>query len=273
MNIAIYGKGFLGERLSEYLGAPLYAKHITAESDLEDEAIPLPDVIVNTAGKTGRPNVDWCEDHKDETYFANVTLAKMFADHAKKHNIRLVHFSSGCVYEGDNHGKGWGEEDPSNFEGSFYSHTKAEAERMLKDYDNVLIVRPRMPITATPGNRNLINKLLGYNKVIVVPNSVTIVEDLLPSLKGLIGDNISGTFNFVNPEPVTHKEILDLYEQYSGRALRKEYVNPALLSVKAPRSNTILQTTKLTKTGHGMPPARASLKAIVRAYVAHEKNL
>ena len=25
-----------------------------------------PDFVINAAGKTGRPNVDWCEDHKQE---------------------------------------------------------------------------------------------------------------------------------------------------------------------------------------------------------------
>ena len=28
--------------------------------------------------KTGRPNVDWCEDHKTETLFSNVTAPLIF---------------------------------------------------------------------------------------------------------------------------------------------------------------------------------------------------
>ena len=32
-----------------------------------------PDIVINCAGKTGHPNVDWCEDHKMETLRSNVT--------------------------------------------------------------------------------------------------------------------------------------------------------------------------------------------------------
>ena len=28
--------------------------------------------VINCAGKTGRPNVDWCEDHRPETVMSNV---------------------------------------------------------------------------------------------------------------------------------------------------------------------------------------------------------
>ena len=31
------------------------------------------DVIINCLGRTGRPNVDWCESHKTETYESNLT--------------------------------------------------------------------------------------------------------------------------------------------------------------------------------------------------------
>ncbi|OGZ08789.1 MAG: hypothetical protein A3D65_03260 [Candidatus Lloydbacteria bacterium RIFCSPHIGHO2_02_FULL_50_13] len=271
MNITVYGGGLLGSRIAEYLGAKINTKKITEREDLEDGTGSLPDIIINAAGKTGRPNVDWCEDHKEETYFANVTLAKIFADHAKKHRVKLVHLSSGCIYEGDNGGKGFAEEDTPNFESSFYSHTKAEAERLLKDYNNVLVIRPRMPITAVPHPRNLLNKLLGYRKIVVVPNSITIIEDLLPSLKWLVEHGHTGTFNFVNPGPVTHKDIMELYEKYSGRTLHKEYIPVAELRVAAPRSNTILRSDKLTRFGFPMPHTKESLGGIIQQYVTLEK--
>lgn len=267
MNILIYGNGFLGNRIAAYTGGTIEKSRINRPEDLEQG--PLPDIIVNAAGKTGRPNVDWCESHKDETYFANVTLTKLLAEHAKRHNIKLVHLSSGCIYEGDNDGRGWSEEDAPNFERSFYSHTKAEAERLLASYDNTLIVRPRMPITSVPTERNLINKLLAYNEVIVVPNSVTIIEDFLPSLGGLIASGKTGIYNLVNPEPVTHKEILELYETYAGTTLGKTYIEANVLKVAAPRSNTILRTDKLEAAGFPMAHTRASLERVLKEYVAN----
>ncbi|OGZ05837.1 MAG: hypothetical protein A2845_03465 [Candidatus Lloydbacteria bacterium RIFCSPHIGHO2_01_FULL_49_22] len=271
MNITVYGGGFLGKLIATELNATLDDRHISSQADLEGSST-IPDIIINAAGKTGRPNVDWCEDHKDETYAANVTLVKIFAEHAKKHHIKLVHLSSGCIYEGDNNGKGFSEDDAPNFAGSYYSYTKAEAERILKDYDNVLVVRPRMPITATPTPRNLLNKLLGYQKVIVIPNSITVIEDLLPSLSGLIGAEATGTFNFVNPEPVTHKDILELYEKHSGKKLGKTYISAAELVVKAPRSNTILRADKLRDSGFPMRHTMESLDAIIKRYVELERS-
>lgn len=272
MNIIVFGKGFLGSRIAEYLGAEMNDAHISSIEDIGNSLPVRPDVIINATGKTGRPNVDWCEDHKEETWFANVDVVRMFAEYTKREGIMLVHFSSGCIYEGDNGGKGFSEDDAPNFEGSYYSHTKAEAERLLKDYNNVIIVRPRMPVSSIPSERNLINKLLGYKKIILVPNSITIIEDLLPTLKGLIEGKHVGTFNAVNPEPVTHKDILDLYEKYSGIALHKEYIPASALNVRAPRSNTILSAKKLELLGLGMAHTKESLERIVKHYAELEKE-
>jgi len=267
MQTLIFGNGFLGKQMADYLHADLNSARIAHPEDIEKSVAQKPDIIINAIAKTGRPNVDWCEDHKEETYFANVEVPKMLAAYADREGIRMVQFSSGCIYEGDKKGAGFTEDDKPNFEGSYYSHTKAEAERALAKYDNILTIRPRMPITAVPSDRNLINKLLGYKSVIEIPNSVTIIEDLLPALKGLIDGGHIGAFNMVNPEPVTHKEILELYEQFSGKSLKKVYIPASLLSVKAPRSNTVLSTKKLDSLGLGLPATKVSLERILRRYV------
>jgi dTDP-4-dehydrorhamnose reductase len=271
MKILIFGNGFLGKQMANYLDAELSSARITSPEDIEASITQKPDIIINAVAKTGRPNVDWCEDNREETYFANVEVPKMLAAYADREGIRMVQFSSGCIYEGDKGGAGFTENDRPNFEGSYYSHTKAEAERALAKYDNILTLRPRMPITAIPSDRNLINKLLKYNSVIEVPNSITIIEDLLPTLRGLIEGGHTGTFNMINPEPVTHKEILELYEQYSGKSLGKTYIPASELNVKAPRSNTILRMNKLTSLGLGLPPTKESLKRILKRYVELER--
>ncbi|HVV85778.1 MAG TPA: hypothetical protein VHE35_22120 [Kofleriaceae bacterium] len=69
MTIVVFGGGFLGRRLAGALpGAVL------AAADLADPAAVAgvlratgADVAVNAAGKTGRPNVDWCEVNRDAT--------------------------------------------------------------------------------------------------------------------------------------------------------------------------------------------------------------
>jgi 3,5-epimerase/4-reductase len=266
MNIAVYGGGYLGGRIASHMGVACNISRVETRADLEQGE--RPDVIVNCIGKTGRPNVDWCEDHKEETYFANVTLAELFAEHARHHNIRLVHFSSGCIYEGDKDGSGFTEDDLPNFEGSFYSHTKAEAERRIAHLPHVLTIRPRMPISRLPAPRNLLNKLLSYKEIVVVKNSVTVVEDMLESLAILIAKDATGIYNMVNREPVTHQEILSLYEACTGAPLQKTYIHPEQLKVKAPRSNTILSADKLVRVGAGMPHTMESLHRVMSAYAS-----
>jgi dTDP-4-dehydrorhamnose reductase len=99
--------------------------------------------VINCAGKTGRPNIDWCEDHKPETLRSNTTGALVLLGECLQRCIYLVHLSSGCLYRGDSGGTGFGEEDPPNFLDSFYVRTKWWAEEALSEFP-VLIVRPRM---------------------------------------------------------------------------------------------------------------------------------
>lgn len=63
---------------------------------------------------------------------------------------------------------------------SFYSKTKAYMEDMLKSYANVLILRVRMPISDDLNPRNFVTKIIKYDKVVDVPNSMTVLHDLLP---------------------------------------------------------------------------------------------
>jgi dTDP-4-dehydrorhamnose reductase len=266
MKVVVYGKGFLGQKINERLGFPLNGSRVLSAADLEAGLEgERPDIIINCIGATGRPNVDWCESHKPETYFANVHIPHLLAEHCKKHGIKLVHISSGCVYQGDNNGKGWSEDDPPNFEGSWYSWSKAVSERLLSGYDDVLTLRIRMPIDSVPGERELVGKLLRYNKVIVAPNSVTIIDDFITALEHLLRENATGIYNVTNPEPVTHQEILELYEELKGKKLHKEYIDPAKLEVAAPRSNCILNTTKL---GGVMRPTKEALRDTIAKYVA-----
>ena len=76
---------------------------------------------------------------------------------------------SGCIYSYDAEhpigGKRFTELDPPNFFGSFYSYTKGLVEKLLLPYDNLLILRLRMPISADLSDRNFITKISRYARV------------------------------------------------------------------------------------------------------------
>jgi 3,5-epimerase/4-reductase len=125
---------------------------------------------------------------------------------------------TGCIYSYDDEhpigGKGFTEEDEPNFTGSFYSYTKSMTEKMCKFYDNLLILRLRMPISDDLGPRNFVTKITKYQRVVNIPNSMTILTDMLPLSIVMTRRRLKGVYNFTNPGAVSHNEILELYKQY-----------------------------------------------------------
>lgn len=247
MKILIMGsRGFIGQKLLSGLNnavgypVPIYSPH-NIENAIR---IYNPAVIINCIGRTGRPNIDWCEDHRGETLFANLTVPLMLADQCLKHGITLVHIGTGCIYQGGI----FSEEDTPNFIRSYYSKTKYLAEQALSDYPNVLQVRIRMPIDYQWAERNLVVKLFSYAKVIDVVNSVTVLDDLVDVVERLIERAAVGIFNVVNPEPVTHKEIIEIFEPHIGK-FQGNFIDLKALVTRAGRSNCVLSSFKLRDYG------------------------
>lgn len=276
MKMLIFGQGYIAHKFKDFFGTEAEVSSIRIEdySSVKAELeAKKPDVVVNCAGKTGRPNVDWCEDHKMETLFGNVTAPLILARACEETGTYMVHIGSGCVYQGYNDGKGYGEEDEPNFSGSFYSRTKAWSEAMLKEFP-VLQLRLRMPFDSVPSERNFITKIVKYNKVISVPNSISVLEDFLIAAKTLIEQKATGVFNVTNPGTITHQEILDIY---------KELVDPSyeysLFSVeemekitKAKRSNCGLSVAKLESHGVHLRPVAEAVRASLVEYRKHLEN-
>lgn len=63
------------------------------------------------------------------------------------------------------------------------SHSRLQAivENLLKEFPNVLTLRVRMPIVPSlTYPRNFITKIIKYDKVVDIPNSMTVLTELLP---------------------------------------------------------------------------------------------
>jgi len=257
----IFGKtGWIASHIVEFLQSQGHQVYL-ANSRLENrEAVGKeldqyrPTYVLNCAGVTGKPNIDWCEDHKPETIRANVIGALTLADLCFLRGIPLTVYSSGCIYSYDSKhpvgsGVGFTEEEPPNYFGSFYSHTKIVAEDLLKEYHNVLVLRLRMPISDDLHPRSLITKLTRYSRVVNIPNSMTVLTDMLPISIIMTQRGLRGIFNFTNPGVLSHNEILDLYtkeiDPYFKYANFSEEEQAKIL--KAGRSNNELDMSKLAR--------------------------
>ncbi|XP_020217507.1 bifunctional dTDP-4-dehydrorhamnose 3,5-epimerase/dTDP-4-dehydrorhamnose reductase [Cajanus cajan] len=262
LKFLIYGRtgwigGLLGKLCQERgihyeYGTGRLENRLSLEADITEVK---PTHVFNAAGVTGRPNVDWCESHKVETIRTNVVGTLTLADVCRQRRLILINYATGCIFEYDSShtlgsGIGFKEDDTPNFTGSFYSKTKAMVEDLLRNYENVCTLRVRMPISSDLSNpRNFITKITRYDKVVDIPNSMTILDELLPLSLEMAKRNLTGIWNFTNPGVVSHNEILQMY---------KEYVDPDFTwnnftleeqakVIVAPRSNNELDASKLKK--------------------------
>jgi len=272
--ILLFGSsGFIGSQLKAALKAKDYQ---VADPRIEirnfDEVRKTieevaPDYIINATGMTGKPNVDWCESHPMETYTVNVCGSINIAAVALEKNIKVAQLSSGCVYTGDNNGKGFSEEDAPNFFGSIYSRSRIACEMALKDFPNVLQLRVRIPIMGKSHPKNLIDKMLHYPKMINITNSCTVMEDFIPAAIKLIEMNATGIFNMTNIGAMDHKSIMTLYKEIVDPDFHINLMNEdEQTELCKRRSNDILNTEKREAVGVHMPPLEESLRRILEDY-------
>ena len=265
MKYLIFGNGWIGNRLRTLLpNALVVSDRINIpETIVKSLTKHRPDFVINAVGKTGRPNIDWCESHPQDTIHSNVSVPAWMAQACE--SIPLIHIGSGCIYEGD---KLYRETDAPNYHGSLYSRTKIMAEDYLKSYKNTLILRIRMPMDTIPNDRNLINKLVGYGKVIdTIPNSVTFLSTLAQAIEFLADNKKSGIYHVVDGE-LTHKEILDSYRRYviPNHTWKSITLEELASLTTTGRSNCTISNLKLKDEGFPMLDVHQTLDETMQKY-------
>jgi dTDP-4-dehydrorhamnose reductase len=231
--------------------------------------------IINAAGYVGKPNVDVCESNKDLTLEGNVYLPMMISAVCLKSGINWGHVSSGCIYSGDNEGKGFKEDDEPNFSFSsppcsFYSGTKALCEKAISQFENCYIWRLRVPFDNIDNSRNYLTKLMNYDRLLNVRNSLSHVGDFVGACLDLVEkDATLGIYNITNVGSVTTKEVVSLIKRI---VLDKE-VNYFLDEcefndmVESPRSNCVLNTDKILENGVILRPVLEALEDSLNSWV------
>jgi len=253
--VIVFGRGFMGTRLARDLrGAELVPTDITDRDAIRALLTEKrPRAVVNAAGKTGRPNVDWCETHRAETAHSNVLGPLVLAEECERAGAYMLHLASGCIFYGPSPtAGGWRETDHAN-PSAFYSRCKYAADLALGSMEHVGIARLRMPIDGTPGPRNLITKLAAYPEVVDVENSVTVVEDLVRVVEQMIEVRAAGIHHATNPGLMKHRDLLRLYRELVDPAHASVLIDEAELvrrglASKA-RSNCELADTRLAALG------------------------
>ena len=225
--------------------------------------------LINAAGFTGKPNVDQCEVKREETLQGNLLLPQMLSHLAEVENIRWLQIGTGCIYNGDNNGNGFTEEDEPNFSFkyqncSFYSGVKAVAETYLKKDSRCYVARLRIPFDENDGPRNYITKLLTYPKTYDNINSISHIGDFVESCLALYElDCPTGIYNINNEGSISTREVVTMIQEILNPTREfnyfpndKEFYRVA----KTPRSNCVLNVDKLASVGIAMRPVREALR-------------
>jgi len=268
-NVLILGKGFIGERLQKELNCEIDASIIKSFKDADRLVKKYkPRIIINCIGITGKHNVDDCELDKDQTLLGNSFVPIMLAELAVRNNIKLVHISSGCIFNFNYQKDSPIEEASQNyFFKLFYSRSKIYAEKALetlaRDY-NILIARIRIPLLNAKHPKNILDKLIKYKKIIDVPNSVTYIPDFIQAIKYLIKIDAKGVFNVVNKGALRYPLLMKIYQKYAPEF---KYTVIGLSKLRLVRTNLLLSTKKLEKSGFKVRNINSVLKECVKEYL------
>ena len=293
MKVLVYGsKGWIGGQFIDILKQNnidyIEGKSRTDnESTLNDEIETIsPTHVVSFIGRThGKINnktyttIDYLEQEGKllDNVRDNLFSPLLLADICSKKNLHYTYLGTGCIFKFDEahpYGKeenGFTEDSLPNFFGSSYSIVKGFTDRLMKLYkDSVLNLRIRMPITGTKNPRNFITKIVNYEKICSVPNSMTVLPELLPYVLDMMCNKVTGTINLTNPGLISHNEILQMYKEivdnnFTWNNFTQEEQRKILA---ADRSNNFLETTKLQKLYPKIKNIRNSVRECLIQYKA-----
>jgi len=298
MRVLIFGgNGWIGQQFVSVLNAAADAslEHRVAASrvdlfhihELEQEMDAFaPTHVVSFLGRTHGDKfttIDYLEqpgklvENVRDNLMAPIILAQLCADR----DIHYTYLGTGCIFNAANEANeciaAFKETDAPNFFGSSYSIVKGFTDRFMawrhgqpgqKSRQAILNLRIRMPIVGEDHPRNFITKITRYEKVCSIPNSMSVLPELLPMALELMRSRHIGTLNFTNPGVISHNEILALYKQYADPAF--EWRNFSLAEQDAvlasKRSNNCLDTHELQRLFPSVRPIGDAVEALMKTY-------
>ena len=199
-------------------------------------------------------------------------------------NIHYTYLGTGCIFTYDDdhpfgqEEAGFLESSLPNFFGSGYSTAKGFTDRLMTLIGgNTLNLRIRMPITNEDNPRNFITKITTYKKICSIPNSMSVLPELLPFVVKMMQDSVTGTMNLTNPGLISHNEILEMYRDHVDPHFTWENfsLEEQAKILASERSNNFLDTTRLEELFPQVKSIKESVREMLENYKIHknvEKN-
>ena len=227
--LVLGGDGMAGNMLKTYLEEKGHDVFATSRRKTEGKAVHFdvlenyremgdilpritPDFVVNCIGVLNQS----AEENKAGAVLVNSFLPHYLDSLAEKHNFKLIHVSTDCVFSGKN-----GNYSETDFPdaASFYGRTKS-----LGELNNGRSVTFRTSIVGPDINEKGIGlfnwfmkqsgEIKGFSNV--VWTGVTTVE-LAKCIEKSFDMDITGLYNLVNNKKVNKYELLLLFKKYTGK--------------------------------------------------------
>jgi dTDP-4-dehydrorhamnose reductase len=266
-----------------------------------------PAFLINAAGYTGKPNVDACEVARADTLQGNTLFPQTLAHACAVANVPWGHVSSGCIYSGAHlvtNGitrterdlmepavrrlreadpaavRGFTENDQPNFSFrnppcSFYSGTKALGEEAVIGLGSNYVWRLRIPFDEFDNARNYLTKVQRYQRVYDNVNSLSHRGDFARACIDLWERRAPfGIYNITNPGWITTRQVVALIQKHCRSDRSFEYFSDDAdfyaHAAGTPRSNCVLDVSKLLGTGVNLRPVEEALEDALTNWTGRE---
>lgn len=260
-----------------------------------------PEFLINVAGFTGKPNVDACETAQADTLAGNTLLPQTISHACVAAGIPWGHVSSGCIFSGAkivengrtrvekdmtrpelkdlperNPGAihGFTETDHPNFTFrdppcSFYSGSKALGEEAIAGVGQSYVWRLRIPFDEMDNPRNYLMKIQTYARVYDNVNSISHRHDFARACVELWERRAPfGIYNITNPGFITTHEVVRMIQNILKPNRHFEFWKDDAefyrVAAKTPRSNCVLDVSKLLTAGVELRPVREAIEASLK---------
>lgn len=281
MRILIFGSGYIGKAFGLELerrgamwnwGIPpskdfTFARMVNAIRAWEA------DLVINCAAYIRNGNADACQDAQAETIMGNTVFASNLANACQSTGAVLLHVSTGCLFQGDNGGKGWTEADPPMLTmdngAGIYVSSKILGEQAVGQYERTYICRVRLPFDEQDNPRNLLTKLQTYPEIVSERQSLAHRVDFVKACLDLYEVGAAfGIYHCTNPGAVDYVNVCaDInVSLYNGKKPFK-HVPPCYFDSKygkTIKSRCVLNTDKLLATGIKIRPVDEAIEDSLR---------
>src|SRR5262245_9227302 len=111
MILLLGASGYIGSAIEKELIRRDLIFHTVPHDDVTAELFTRVSMVINAAAHITRPSVDLCEKERLLCMEGNLIFPQKVAYACYSTDIPMIHITTGCLFNGDNGGKGWSETD------------------------------------------------------------------------------------------------------------------------------------------------------------------